>query len=510
MTDFKKLIADGIAANLASKPKFNILYVGDETSRLAYCRGITAMQEFKHFYGNLADISLTIIDSKTFIRACPDMAFYNILWIDNVSNRMFMASLEEKVNAVMDKLAPDWRKDAERIKKDSEPDRKAYEDFQAEVDKKVQELGDDEEAIEKYLESIQEKLDDLKAKGTVYEQYVADANEYRAMTLRVVYALDEFVWEAPAGRQRTIVDAMTVQETMQMADEVVVPNSELAGAIKELKLVTEYTDVLVIPTFMNEYFYPINKITNRMASLSKMINKPKILVKGTSIPKNVQNFIIHGYDKYDITICTVGELDDRLMKLLTTPKDPKHPEKGACVRNMIHWANPYVNPRNMQKTIAIERDAAFDFTILTGPDDYDNDIYNITMTDTDALIAIASGSVAIACIDDAGFRKGTHVCLDTGLTFGKDTKVDDIKGMFIKWSICTNWDTAYEKQKQYLIGRRLVSAPNVMGGFFNAMLGRKFSLARKEKFGDAETKGEVETENKTPAETPAEETKGEE
>ena len=55
-------------------------------------------------------------------------------------------------------------------------------------------------------------------------QYIADANAYRAMTLRVVYALDEFVWEAPAGRQNTIVGAMTVQETMQMADEVVVPN----------------------------------------------------------------------------------------------------------------------------------------------------------------------------------------------------------------------------------------------------------------------------------------------
>ena len=52
MVNFKKLIEDGIAANLVNKPKFNILYVGDESSRLAYCRGITAMQEFKHFYGN--------------------------------------------------------------------------------------------------------------------------------------------------------------------------------------------------------------------------------------------------------------------------------------------------------------------------------------------------------------------------------------------------------------------------------------------------------------------------
>jgi hypothetical protein len=32
-----------------------------------------------------------------------------------------------------------------------------------------------------------------------------------------------------------------------------------------------------------------------------------------------------------------------------------------------------------------------------------------------------------------------------------------------------------------------------MGGFFNAMLGRKLSLARKEKFGDGDTKPETET-----------------
>lgn len=492
MVDFKKLIEAGIAENLSRKPKFNILYIGDENSRLAYCRGVTAMQEFKHFYGNLADISLTIVDSKTFVGACPDLSFYNVLWIDNVANRTFMNALETRVNAVMDKLAPGWREDAEKVKKDSEADRKAYEDFQSEVDAKVAELGDDEAAIDKYLASVNDKLTELKDKGTVYEQYVASANEYRAMTLRVVYALDEFVWEAPAGRQRNIIEAMNVHETMHMADEVVVPNGELAGAIKELELVTEYTDVLVIPTFMNEYFYPINKINCRMKSLSTIIHKPKVLVKGTEIPKNVQNFIIHSYENFEFTISTVGELDERLAKLLTTPKDVKHPEAGPCVRNMVHWAHPNVTPRNMQKTIAIERDAAFDFTILTGPDDFANDIYNITITDTDALIAIASGSVALACVDDAGFNKGTHVCVDTGMTFGSATPVKEISALMTKWSTCSSWDLAYEKQKQYLVGRRLVSSPNVMGGFFNAMLGRKFSLARKEKFGDTSPKAETE------------------
>ena len=463
MIDFKKLIEAGIAENLSKKPKFNILYVGDENSRLAYCRGVTAMQEFKHFYGNLADISLTIIDSKTFVGACPDMSYYNVLWIDNVANRGFMLALETRINDVMDKLAPGWKD--------------AFNEF----DKKANQAAtaEDKELVEKER-----------------EEYIADANEFRAMTLRVIYALDEFVWEAPAGRQRNIIEAMNVHETMRMADEVVVPNSELAGAIKDLELVTDYTDVLVIPTFMNEYFYPINRIYTRMKSLSTIINKPKILVKGTSIPKNVQNFIIHSYENYDITIATVGELDDRLMKLLKTPKDPKRPEAGTCVRNMIHWANPYVNPRNMQKTIAIERDAGFDFTILTGPDDFADDIYNITITDTDALIAIASGSVAIACVDDAGFQKGTHVCVDTGMTFGSNTKVEDIGKLFVKWSVCANWDTAYEKQKSYLVSRRLVSAPNVMGGFFNAMLGRKFSLARKEKFGDKTPDPDTKSEEK--------------
>ena len=494
MVDFKKLIEAGVAENVSRVPKFNILYVGDDTSRLAYCRGMTAMQEFKHYYGKLADISITTVDSKTFIGACPELSYYNVLWIDNVSNRMFMNALETRVNAVMDKLAPGWRDDAEQIKKDSEADRKAYEEFQAEVDKKVYELGEDEAAIDKYLASVKEKLDALKQKGTVYEQYIASANEYRAMTLRVVYALDEFVWEAPAARQRSIIDAMNVHETMHMADEVIVPNGELAGAIKDLGFVDEYTDVLVIPTFMNEYFYPINKINCRMKSLSTIIHKPKVLVKGTVIPKNVQNFIIHSYENYEFTISAVGEVDVRLSKLLSTPKDPKHPEAGPLVRFMKHWADPDVTPRTMQHTIAIERDAQFDFTILTGPDDFANDIYNITMTDTDALIAIASGSVALACVDDAGFEKGTHVCVDTGMTFGSSTPVKDISALLIKWSSCSNWDLAYDKQKKYLITRRLVSSPNVMGGFFNAMLGRTLSLARKDRFNEPSPQAEAEVE----------------
>lgn len=492
MTDFKKLIDAGIADNLAHRPKFNILYVGDETSRLAYCRGVTAMQEFKHFYGNLAQISLTITDSKSFADGANNIDHFNVLWIDNVANRGFMSALETQVRGIMDKLAPGWKEEAEQIKKDSEPARKEYEDYRALVDAKVAELGDNDAAIEEYLKSaddkygkpIQEVLDELKKKGTVYEQFLADANEYRAMTLRVIYALDEYVWEAPAGRQKSIIEAMNVHETMRMADEVVVPNSELASSLKELELVDEYTDVLVIPTFMNEYFYPINRIYTRMQSGTTLIYKPKILVKGTSIPKNVQDLIIYGHSQYDFTICTVGELDPRLMKLLTTPKDPKHPEKGPCVRNLVHWAFPRVNSRNMQKTIAIERDCGFDFTILTGPNDYAKDIYNLTITDTDALMAIAAGSVAIAGIDDAGFSKGSHVCLDTGLTFGVGTRVADLTALIDKWKTCSGWDTAYKKQKEYLVSRRLVSSPIVMGGFFNAMLGRKLSLARKAKFGD--------------------------
>lgn len=431
--DFKKKISEIIAENIKNKLTFNILYVSDENSRMAFSRGMTAMEEFKHFYGNLANVSVTTMDSKRFIDIAPDLGKYNVLWIDNVINRTFNNVVVERVGKVMDSLVPDWRKEMDNMS------------------------------------------DEAKS------EYMADANEFRAMSLRVIYCIDEFVWDAPAGRQKTIIDGLTVQDAMGYADEVIVPNVEMASVIKDIGLVAEDKEVLIIPTFMSDSFYPINKIFHKSNSLQTTIRKPKILVKGTSIPKNVQNFIIHSCEDYDFTICTVSELDERLTKLLQTPR--KDDKKAPIVRNLQHWSNPYVNARNMTKTIALERDAAFDFTILTVPEDIESDIYNLTNVDTDALMAIAGGSVAIAEVDDAEYQKGTHVCVDTGMTFGLSTSVKAIGDMIEKWSICAHWDNAFDAQRK-ILGTRLVSSPAVLGGFFNAMLGRRFANERKKFYGE--------------------------
>ena len=432
--DFKKKITDKIAENIKNKLTFNVLYVSDETSRMAFSRGLTAMEEFKHFYGNLANVSMTTMDSKRFIDVEPDLSKYNVLWIDNVINRAFNGVVVDRVSKVIDSLTPNWRKELDKLKT---PEAKA--------------------------------------------EYIADANEYRALSIRVVYCIDEFVWDAPAGRQRTIIDGITVQDAMGYADEVIVPNVEMASVIKDIGLVDEKKEVLIIPTFMSDSFYPVNKIFHKSKSLETTIRRPKILVKGTTIPKNVQDFIIHGYEDYDFTISTVSELDPRIMKLLQTPS--KYDKKAPAVRNLQHWSNPYVNARNMTKTIAIERDAAFDFTILTVPDDIASDIYNLTNTDTDALMAIASGSVAIAEVDDAEFQPGTHICVDTGLSFGLKTPVKAINGIIEKWSTCAEWDKAFDAQRK-ILGTKLVSSPAVLGGFFNAMLGRRFANERKKYFGE--------------------------
>lgn len=435
--DFKKKIEKRVGELLETKRTFHVLYVSDGDSRLSCVRGYTAMQQFKQFYSRITNVSVTSMDSATFCDARPDLSGYNVLWIDNVVSRRFNDAVMDGVGKVFDALEPGWRKGAEALE------------------------------------------------GAAREEYMAEANEYRAMTLRVIYSLDEFVWDAPAARNRTIVDALTVEDAMSIADTVIVPNNEMVTALKQLKLVAEGKEVLVIPTFVSTQFYPTHKMFERSNLGVSSIRKPNILVKGTEIPKNVQDFIIHGTDSYKFTVCTVGELDERLMNLMR-PRMNGNKKEPPVVRNIMHWANPYVNASNMAETMAMERDAGFDFVILTEPVDIADDIYNITVTDTDALLAVASGSVVFAGIADAGFDKGIHLCNECGegFVFGSGTPVSGIRNMVERWRICVNWDAAYKAQRN-LMEKRLVSSPNVLAGFFHAMLGKKVSTAMKERFDSA-------------------------
>lgn len=429
--DFQKKIEEYVNDAVKDKVHFDILFVSDESSRLSFIRGAGAMTEFKHFYGHIAPIKVTTMDSATFVESRPDLSKYNVLWVDNVANGTFNNTVLSLVDELMEKLAPNWKADAANL-------------------------------------SAEEK-----------EAYIEQANEFRSMSLRIIYGLDEFVWDAPGGRQVNMITVTTVEDAMSIADEVIVPNAELAGAVKEIGFVHEKKEVLVIPTFMTENFYPVGKIFLKSTGYSTSIRTPKVLVKGTVIPQNVQNLIIHGTDKYDFTVCSVGELDERLVKLI----------QDRTVHNIQHWANPFVSKTNAVKTAAIERDAGFDFVIHTmggsEPDDVKSDYYNITAVDTDALMSIASGAVAIAGIDDAGYDDGMHICKATGMTFGVKTSVKDLDAMLSKWKVCVNWDNIYEKQRQ-LLSTKLLSSPVIMASYFNAMLGRRIADARKEYFKKAE------------------------
>lgn len=421
--DFRKLIDEKIAENMQYRPRFDILYVSDDASRLAFTRGLRALEEFKTFYGGsgIANVSIVSMDSKRFVDIKPDLSNYTVVWVDNVANAAFNSELTISMRALLHKLVPDF--------------------------------ADEYAALE----------------GDAREEFAMMANKYRAQNCRIVYALDEYVWEAPVGRAKNIITVKVVEDAMSMSDCVVVPNAELGDALTEIGFVTPDKEVLVLPTFMSDTFYPVNKIFEKSSSMASNIRKPRILIKGTEIPMNVQKFIIDGFDKYDITVCSVGELCKTVMKLL----------EKRVVKNLQHWANPAVTYKNAGKTAAIERDAAFDFVILTVPTDVENDIYNITNVDNDALMAIASGAVAFAGVDDVHYGKGMHICVETGLTFGKDTEPKRIAEMVGEWSICSNWDEAYSKQRE-LLKERLISSQSVQSGFFHIMIGREESEARQQ------------------------------
>lgn len=437
--DFSKKIEARIKEILETKREFNVLYVTDDNSRLSCVRGYNAMQQFKNFYRTIANVTMTTMDSQTFCRTSPDLSKYSVVWVDNVISRQFNDAMMDLMRKAFDGIAPGWRAEADKLK-------------------------DDQEAYDKFMDS---------------------ANEYRSLSLRVVYSLDEFVWDAPAGRNKTIVEAKMVADCLDYSDTVVVPNNEMRTALIQLGLVAEDKDVVIIPTFVSGQFYPTHKVFLRSASSSTVIRRPKILVKGTEIPKNVQNFIIHGTDEYDFTISTVSELDPRLMELLR----PRGKKDGPVVRHVMHWANPYVTASNMGETMAMERDAGFDFVILTEPENVEDDIYNITDTDTDALLAVSAGSVVFAQVADAGFGPGIHMCNEAGkdFVFGKDTKTKELQALIEKWRITVNWDEAYTKQRT-LLEHRLVSDPQVLAGYFHAMLGKRVSTELKTKFDAATAK----------------------
>lgn len=411
-----------IAGRKDGRPVFHVALVSDSGSSIyGDMRAFPAFREIESLYGRLADVDVSVFSPKAFAMMAHPETVYNAVWLDNTLDSAVVSAVASAKNAVMERAVPEWKSLIEQASDESR------------------------EAIERVLSKI------------------------GALEFRAVYALDEYIWEAPAGRGRTLAGVEAAENAMNLCDAVVVPNGELSSAVREFGFVRKDQEFLVIPFFVSDSLYPVNRINHKKA-YGVTIRRPKILVKGTIIPPKVQTFIIKNAKKYDITVCTVCELDDGLMNLLRTGK----------VHNLVHWANPRVNSHNAVRTMAMERDCAFDFVIHTRPNACQDDIYGITMTDSEEIMSIASGSVAVSEIDDCGYGEDEHVCLRSKLSFGRDTSADDLGGLIDKWSSCAAWDDANDAQRK-LISDRVLSSPAIMAGYFNALLGRDLALAKSGK-----------------------------
>lgn len=432
-----------IAERKDARPDFRVAVISDSGSSLyGDMRAFPAFRELESLFWRLADIDVSVLSPKAFARMSHPEEMYNAVWLDNTFSQSVVSAVAAAKNASMDKALPGWKK--------------IIEDAPAES----------REAVEKVISKI------------------------GALEFRAVYALDEYIWEAPAGRGRTLVGVEAAENAMNLCDAVVVPNGELSSAVREFGFVRADQEFLVIPFFVSDSLYPVNRINHKKA-YGVSIRRPKVLVKGTVIPPKVQTFIIKNAKKYDITICTVCELDDGLMSLLRSGK----------VHNLVHWANPRVNSHNAVRTMAMERDCAFDFAIHTRPNACQDDIYGITMTDAEEVMSIASGAVAISEVGDCGYGEHEHVCIDSGLSFGRDMSADGLSALVDKWSSCAAWDDANDAQRK-LLSERILSSPSIVAGYFNVLLGRDLAIAKSGKLKEA-VNGKPAADEKTPDAAPS-------
>jgi hypothetical protein len=421
--------------------------VSDGNSRLSPLRGAAAMDYFKNVFRTLADVTVTLMTSSGFLREQPDLHKYNVLWIDNVTNPKFIHDLAPMLDAYENEIC-----------------------------------GGEMEV------PTNSRVEDLEK----------EANQRRIMrnlSLRVIYALDEFVWDAPAGRQVNMFTARMVEDAMIIADEIVVPTADMMLILKKSNLIPEDKDVVVINTFVNDTIFPLHRINNRSSHYSTTIRRPKILIKGTQIPQNVQKFILMDdvTKDYKITISSVGSLSKDIYKKMQQTPDGSEPE----ITTIKHWAVPVETFNAFAGTLAIERDVGFDFVITCVPDDLEDNPYELCNADTDNIIAVAEGAVTIAGVKGSPFKAANHICVASNMQFSKTDTPQAIKSLIEKWKICVNWDEAYKKQRE-LLEQKTISSEQIMGGFFHAMLGRTLSDAYAEKVkAEVEAQKALEKEEKT-------------
>lgn len=421
------VLTDDMRSRAKAKPVFNILYIGDNDSYLSPFRGETIIRTFAEFYKNQAEITyMTASVSKLGKLTTDDLKDINILWIDNVSDFKSAQHLSDLNSQLLDGIEPNWKDTVTKLREKSE-----------------------EEAI-KYVDGIVAK---------------------RKENLRIVYALDEWVWEAPVGRANDVQTVQLIETFMNLSDSIVVPTAELKEAIKHYKFVAdENKDITVIPSAVNIEFFPLfkNHLKQGIAKVDALRDKPRILIKGLAIPTNIEEFIIENYKKMDITICSVDEVNPHILGLIQSKK----------VSHIYHWANPYVNKSNISATYAIERDGQYDFVIHTKPDDLQGDLYELCTGDEDILFATAYGALPIAGVDHIGYEDTAHHLSNScALRFGSDTTAKKIRSMIDTHMVPVTWNESYRKVRA-MVENRIASSPMIGARYFSVMLGKDLYKAR--------------------------------
>lgn len=419
------VITEELRKKAMQKPTFNVMFVDGGESRLSLFRGEVMIRNFCTFYSRYANISyLSTTAQQASKLTLSNLGDINIIWVDSSVDMNLAQSINKLQVEIMDSINPNWKKE----------------------------------------------LSDLKAEGNEEKilEYTKELKSKREEKLHVVYSIEEFIWEAPVGRAYPLQLTMAVENFISVADIIVVPTHELKEAIQHFGFANKYVDFVVIPTAVSHEFFPLFKDFKREMMMNASASpKAKILIKGIEVPANVQAFIQSRYKEYDITISSVGEFNDSIMALIGRKK----------VRHLVHWANPSSNKRNFSTTYALERDCEFDFIIYCVPDNLADNMYEITKGDEDILFAISSGSLPICGVDHVGYDP-TSIYNASGLTFGKDSKEDDIhKIVKNHYYNHLKFNEAYGKCR-VIVENRLISSPSIMSGYYAVMLGRTVSDIR--------------------------------
>ena len=170
----------------------------------------------------------------------------------------------------------------------------------------------------------------------------------------------------------------------------------------------------------------------------------------------------------NITICSVGEVNQHVMGLI----------QGKKVNHIMHWAHPHVTRNNIIDTYAIERDMGFDVTIHTKPSVLNERYYELTCGDDDILFSIAAGSIPVCGTEHIGYSED-HLSYISGYVFGPDAPAKYLRGVIDSVvKVPVKFNEVYNKCHAAL-EHRVAAAPEIMNLYYQVMIGKELSDARK-------------------------------